>query len=83
MSLKMKFWGRPAMEIPTFKLIRPHLVFYSIGSGKKCSIIFILKNNNFSVFWDLYSAHPDKKDKAEPSNDAKSYHKMVKIIFIF
>ncbi|KAF7638537.1 LisH domain-containing protein [Meloidogyne graminicola] len=31
----------------------------------------------FSVFWDLYSVHSDKKDKAEPSNDAKTYHKMM------
>lgn len=34
-------------------------------------------SNWFSVFWDLYSVHPDKKDKAEPSNDAKTYHKMI------
>nr|CAD2170683.1 unnamed protein product [Meloidogyne enterolobii] len=34
-------------------------------------------SNWFSVFWDLYSVQADKKDKAEPSNDAKTYHKMI------
>jgi hypothetical protein len=29
------------------------------------------------VFWDLYSAHPDKREKAEASNEAKAYHKMA------
>lgn len=31
----------------------------------------------FSVFWDLYSAQPDKKDKVEATQEARTYHKMV------
>jgi hypothetical protein len=60
MNLKMKFWGRPAMEIPTFKLIRPHLVFYSIGSGKKYSIIFMLKTT-ILVYFGIYIPHTQTK----------------------
>lgn len=65
-------------EIQTSRLIyQQHRASFQVGLGIILFIFFFYSTFTFSVFWDLYSVHSDKKDKAEPSNDAKTYHKMV------
>lgn len=31
----------------------------------------------FSIFWDLYSGDPDRRDKCNPTQEAKAFHDMV------
>lgn len=40
-----------------------------------------LTNAIFSVFWDLYSAAPERRDTHEHSNEAKAFHDYVIICF--
>jgi len=64
--------------------------FYSLGGGE----FLIISNanfvenkiNNFSVFWDLYCAAPERRDTNEHSPEAKMFHEYVSIrvkFFVF
>jgi hypothetical protein len=49
------------------------------------SKILIFKNHQicfFSVFWDLYSAAPERRDQHPHSEEAKAFHDYVRDILI-
>lgn len=36
-----------------------------------------LNIGTFRLFWDLYSAAPERRDQCEPSQEAKAFHEYV------